>query len=142
MDKELQNNLEEGFEKLFNTPVILKKQRQNKALKKKALFLSLIEQYETSIIKSARLQAEFGMDLFEYEETYYSIIDKLMLLMWGESGYDLISFYLHERIALDGSINCLFQKHEDGTESEVELNTPEDLYSYLVKINPNFLNEK
>jgi hypothetical protein len=142
MDKELQNNLEEGFEKLFNTPVILKKQRQNKALKKKALFLSLIEQYETSIIKSARLQAEFGMDLFDYEESYYSIIDKLMLLMWGENGYDLIAFYLHERIALDGSVNCLFQMNEDGTESEVELNTPEDLYSYLVKINPNFLNEK
>jgi hypothetical protein len=142
MDKELQNNLEEGFEKLFNTPVILKKQRQNKALKKKALFLSLIEQYETSIIKSARLQAEFGMDLFDYEESYYSIIDKLMLLMWGENGYDLIAFYLHERIALDGSVNCLFQMNEDGTESEVELNTPEDLYNYLVKINPNFLNEK
>ena len=65
-----------------------------------------------------------------------------MLLMWGESGYDLITFYLHERIALDGSVNCLFQMNEDGTESEVILNTPEDLYSYLVKINPNFLNEK
>jgi len=142
MDKELQNNLEEGFEKLFNTPVILKKQRQNKALKKKALFLSLIEQYEKSIIKSSKLQAEFGIDLFEYEETFYSIIDKLMLLTWGDSGYDLITFYLHERIALDGSINCLFQMNEDGTESEVELNIPEDLYNYLIKINPNFLNEK
>jgi hypothetical protein len=142
MEKEQKNNLEEGFEKLFNTPVILKKQRQNKALKKKALFISLIEQYETSIIKSARLQAEFGIDLFEYEESFYSVIDKLMVLMWGESGYDLIAFYLHERIALDGSINHLFQMNEDGTESEVELNTPEDLYSYLIKINPNFLNEK
>jgi len=142
MDKELQNNLEEGFEKLFNTPVILKKQRQNKALKKKSLFLSLMEQYEKSLIKSNRLQTEFAIDLFEYEETYYSIIDKLMLLMWGDSGYDLITFYLHERIALDGSINCLYQMNEDGTESEVVLNTPEDLYSYLVKINPNFLNEK
>jgi hypothetical protein len=142
MDKELQNNLKEGFEKLFNTPVVLKKQRQNKALKKKSLFLSLIEQYEKSLIKSNRLQTEFAIDLFDYEETYYSIIDKLMLLMWGESGYDLITFYLHERIALDGSINCLFQMNEDGTESEVVLNTPEDLYSYLVKINPNFLNEK
>lgn len=142
MDQELKNNLEEGFEKLFNTPVILKKQRQNKALKKKSLFLSLIEQYEKSIIKSSKLQAEFAIDLFDYEETFYSIIDKLMLLMWGESGYDLISFYLHERIALDGSINCLFQMNEDGTESEVILNTPEDLYNYLVKINPNFLNEK
>lgn len=142
MDKELQNNLEEGFEKLFNTPVILKKQRQNKALKKKSLFLSLIEQYEKSLIKSNRLQTEFAIDLFEYEETYYSIIDKLMLLMWGDSGYDLITFYLHERIALDGSVNCLFQMNEDGTESEVILNTPEDLYSYLIKINPNFLNDK
>lgn len=142
MDKELQNNLEEGFEKLFNSSVIIKKQRRNKALKKKALFISLIDQYEKSVNKSQKLQLEFAIDLFEYEEPFYSIIDKLMLLMWGADVYELVTFYLYERINLDGSPNYLIETDENGEEKEVYLNTAEDLYNYLIQINLNFLNEK
>jgi hypothetical protein len=142
MDKELQNNLEEGFEKLFNSSVIIKKQRRNKALKKKALFISLIDQYEKSVNKSQKLQLEFAIDLFEYEEPFYSIIDKLMLLMWGTDVYELVTFYLYERINLDGSPNYLIETDENGEEKEVYLNTAEDLYNYLIQINSNFLNEK
>ena len=96
MDNELKNNLEEGFEKLFNSPVIIKKQRRNKALKQKSLFTSLINQYENSLLKSSKLQEDFAIDLFEYEEPFYSIMDKLMLLMWGGNVYELITFYLYE----------------------------------------------
>ena len=142
MDDELKHNLEAGFNKLFNSPVIIRKKKRNQALKKKALFISLITQYEISLNKSVKLQEEYAIDLFDYEGTYYEIIDKLMLLMWGGDIYEIITYYLYERLNLDGSVNCLFQMNEDGTESEVILNTPEDLYSYLVKINPNFLNEK
>jgi hypothetical protein len=142
MDDELKHNLEAGFNKLFNSPVIIRKKKRDQALKKKALFISLITQYEISLNKSVKLQEEYAIDLFDYEGTYYEIIDKLMLLMWGGDIYEIITYYLYERLNLDGSVNCLFQMNEDGTESEVILNTPEDLYSYLVKINPNFLNEK
>jgi hypothetical protein len=142
MDKELQNNLEEGFEKLFNSPVIIKKQRRNKALKKKALFISLIDQYEKSISKSMKLQAEFAIDLFDYEESFYSVIDKLMLLMWGANVYELVTFYLYERINLDGSPNYLIETNENGEDKEIYLNTSEDLYNYLIKVDSNFLNEK
>lgn len=142
MDKELQNNLEEGFGKLFNSSVIIKKQRQNKALKKKALFISLIEQYEKSTSKSQKLQEEFAIDLFDYEEPFYSIIDKLMLLMWGLNVYELVTFYLYERIGLDGTLNHLLEIDIDGNEKEIYLNTSEDLYNYLIQINSDFLNEK
>ena len=79
MDKELQNNLEEGFEKLFNTPVILKKQRQNKALKKKfapeflnridevIVFNSLTKNVVMSILnKECKELAENLKDVGEY----------------------------------------------------------------------------
>ena len=68
MDPNLQNSLQEAFEQLLNSPVLIKKQRRNKAFKKKILFISLIEQYEKALNKSTRLQSEFGLDLFEYEE--------------------------------------------------------------------------
>ena len=142
MDPNLQNSLHEAFEQLLNSPVLIKKQRRNKAFKKKILFISLIEQYEKALNKSNRLQSEFGLDLFEYEEPFYGVIDKLMLLTWGINVYELITFYLYERINLDGTINYLIETKEDGTEVEVFLKTAEDLYNYLSQIIPDFLNEK
>jgi hypothetical protein len=142
MDPNLQNSLHEAFEKLLNSPVLIRKQRRNKAFKKKILFISLIEQYEKALNKSARLQSEFGLDLFEYEEPFYGVIDKLMLLTWGMNVYELVTFYLYERTNLDGTINYLVETKEDGTEIEVFLKTPEDLYNYLSQIIPDFLNEK
>lgn len=142
MDPNLQNSLQEAFEQLLNSPVLIKKQRRNKAFKKKILFISLIEQYENALNKSARLQSEFGLDLFEYEEPFYGVIDKLMLLTWGMNVYELVTFYLYERLNLDGTINYLVETKEDGSEVEVFLKTPEDLYNYLSQIIPDFLNEK
>jgi hypothetical protein len=142
MDPNLQNSLQEAFEQLLNSPVLIRKQRRNKAFKKKILFISLIEQYEKALNKSARLQSEFGLDLFEYEEPFYGVIDKLMLLTWGMNVYELVTFYLYERLNLDGTINYLVETKEDGTEIEVFLKTPEDLYNYLSQIIPDFLNEK
>jgi hypothetical protein len=142
MDPNLQNSLQEAFEKLLNSPILIKKQRRNKAFKKKILFISLIEQYEKALNKSARLQSEFGLDLFEYEEPFYGVIDKLMLLTWGMNVYELVTFYLYERTNLDGTINYLVETKENGSEVEVFLKTPEDLYNYLSQIIPDFLNEK
>jgi PIN domain nuclease of toxin-antitoxin system len=142
MDDELKYNLEAGFNKLFNSPVIIKKKKRDQALKKKALFVSLITQYEISLNKSVKLQEEFAIDLFDYEGSYYEIIDKLMLLMWGGSIYEIITYYLYERLNLDGSLNGIIETNEAGEETEVFLKTPEELYNYLVQVNPNFLNEK
>ena len=142
MDDELKSNLEAGFNKLFNSPVIIKKKKRDQALKKKALFISLVTQYEISLNRSVKLQEEFSIDLFDYEGSYYEIIDKLMLLMWGGDVYEILTYYLYERLNLDGSLNGIIETNENGEESEVYLKTPDNLYSYLLKINPKFLNEK
>jgi hypothetical protein len=142
MDDELKYNLEAGFNKLFNSPVIVKKKKRDQALKKKALFISLVSQYENSLNKSVKLQTEFAIDLFDYEGSYFEVIDKLMLLMWGGDIYEIITYYLYERLNLDGSLNSIIETNEEGEETEVFLKTPEELYNYLIQVNPNFLNEK
>ena len=142
MDEELKHNLEAGFNKLFNSPVIIRKKKRNQALKKKTLFISLVSQYEQALNKSVKLQAEFNIDLFDYEEPYFGVIDKLMLLMWGGDIYEIVTYYLYERFNMDGTLNCIIETTEEGEEREIILKTPEDLYNYLVQVNPNFLNEK
>ena len=142
MDDELKHNLEAGFNKLFNSPIIIRKKKCDQALKKKALFISLVTQYEISLNKSVKLQTEFAIDLFDYEGSYYEVIDKLMLLMWGGDIYEIVTYYLYERLNLDGSLNSIIETNEEGVETEVFLKTAEELYNYLLKINPDFLNEK
>lgn len=142
MDSNLQHNLQEAFEKLLNSPVLIRQKKRNKEFKKKTLFISLIEQYENALNKSTRLQDEFGIDLFEYEEPFYGVIDKLMLLMWGSNVYEIITFYLYEKHNLDGTLNYLVETQEDGSEEEVFIKTPEELYNYLFKIFPDFLDKK
>lgn len=142
MDDELKHNLEAGFNKLFNSPIIIRKKKRDQALKKKALFISLVTQYEISLNKSVKLQTEFAIDLFDYEGSYYEVIDKLMLLMWGGDIYEILTYYLYERLNLDGSLNSIIEINEEGIETEVFLKTSEELYNYLLKINPDFLNEK
>ena len=142
MDEELNHNLEVGFNKLFNSPVIIRKKKRNQALKKKTLFISLVSQYEQALNKSVKLQAEFNIDLFNYEEPYFGVIDKLMLLMWGGDIYEIVTYYLYERFNMDGTLNYIIETTEKGEEREIILKTPEDLYNYLVQVNPNFLNEK
>jgi hypothetical protein len=142
MDSNLQHNLQEAFEKLLNSPVLIRQKKRNKEFKKKTLFISLIEQYENALNKSTRLQDEFGLDLFEYEEPFYGVIDKLMLLMWGSNVYEIITFYLYEKLSLDGTLNYLVETQEDGSEEEIYLKTPEELYNYLFKLFPDFLDKK
>lgn len=139
MDKESKSNLEEGFKKLFNSSIILRKQKINKENKKKQLFLSLINEYENTLKKSLELSNQFKIDLYEYEESYFNIIDKLMLLLWGDEVYDLINFYLYDRVSLDGSINVLSKTKDDQLENEILLKTSEDLYNYLLQSYPDFL---
>ena len=138
MEKEVKNNLEEGFSKLFNTSVNIKRQRKDKELRKKTLFISLIKQYEESISNSFKLFEGFGIDLKDYEDNYHQIIDKVILLSWGADVYEVINYYLYDRFAMDGLPNCIIEQVE-GVEQEIFISNPEELYNYLVNINPNFL---
>lgn len=142
MDNEIKINLEKEFSKLFNSPVKLKVKKQSIELKKKNIFISLINTYEQALEKSNKLQSEFDIDLFNYEEPYFEVIDKLFLLMCGLDLYDIISYYFYERYDIENNINPIIEISESGVETEIYLKTPEDLYNYLMQINPNFLMDK
>lgn len=142
MDNEIKTNLEKEFSKLFNSPVKLKVKKQSIELKKKNIFISLINTYEQALEKSDKLQSEFDIDLFNYEEPYFEVIDKLFLLMCGLDLYNIISYYFYERYDIEGNINPIIEISESGVETEIYLKTPEDLYNYLIQINPNFLMDK
>jgi hypothetical protein len=59
-------------------------------------------------------------------------MDSLLLLYLGKEGFELVSFYLYDRINPDGTINYLM----DQDNNEVVLETSENLFNLLCKVNP------
>jgi hypothetical protein len=108
----------------------------------KEIFLDIVLTLDECWTRTHHMEEVLKMGISEYEEPFYSIIDKLMLLVWGANVYELVTFYLYERIGLDGTPNYLVETDDEGKEKEIYLNTAEELYNYLMQIDSNFLSEK
>ena len=80
--------------------------------------------------RSSLVNADLRLDTSSYDEAFYQVIDALLLFTFGKDGYELINFYLYEKTNPDGSINTLI----DDNGNEVELDTPEDLWNVLFKL--------
>jgi hypothetical protein len=84
-------------------------------------------------IRTALTQTELKLDFGTYDEMFLQIIDSLILLHFGKEGYELISFYLYEKINPDGSVNELHDDENNIVPSE----TPQDIWNILVKLKSN-----
>lgn len=125
--------LKRAFDALLNTSTSLKRKKKNTADRKREMFLQIITLCEAVITREILLAADFKLQLDNYNEDFYQIIDSLLLLYLGKQGFELVSFYLYDRINPDGTINYLLD--ENG--NEVKLETAEDLFNLLCKVNPS-----
>jgi hypothetical protein len=132
-DLDRNEELKRAFDELLNTSTSLKRKKKNTADKKREMFLQIVNLCEAVITREILLAADFKIQMENYNEDFYRIIDSLLLLYLGKQGFELISFYLYDRINPDGTINYLL----DENEKEIILETAEDLFNLLCKINPS-----
>lgn len=125
--------LKRAFDALLNTSTSLKRKKKNTTDRKREMFLQIVTLCEAVITREVLLAADFKLQLDNYNEDFYQIIDSLLLLYLGKQGFELISFYLYDRINPDGTINYLL----DEDQKEVKLETAEDLFNLLCKVNPS-----
>jgi hypothetical protein len=125
--------LKRAFDALLNTSTSLKRKKKNTADRKREMFLQVINMCEAVLTREVLLAADFKIQLDNYNEDFYHIIDSLLLLYLGKDGFELVSFYLYDRLNPDGTINYLLD--ENG--KEVSLETAEDLFTLICRINPS-----
>lgn len=125
--------LKRAFDALLNTSTSLKRKKKSTIDRKREMFLQVITLCEAVITREVLLAADFKLQLDNYNEDFYQIIDSLLLLYLGKDGFELVSFYLYDRINPDGTINYLL----DENQKEVKLETAEDLFNLLCKVNPS-----
>ncbi len=125
-------DLQKGIKIMLGADSIIRRKNRSEKNKKKTLFINLIKKYDDALVRSMMMDNQFRLDLSSYEETFYQMIDDLILLTYGEDIYQLIAFYFFERINDDGTENFIVGPNME----QIFIKTPNDLYDTIQKLYP------
>jgi len=128
------NEVKSAIDSILNTNAIIKRRKRSESDKKLELFNQVILTLEEVQARSFIASYELNMDMSNYDEKFLEVIDALIYMNYGKDCYELVSFYLFERVnPEDGTINPVII---EDTNEEVYLNNPYELYNLMKRINP------
>jgi hypothetical protein len=127
------NSIREAVDNLLYVNCNIKRMSKRNFDKQRDFFISLINQIQSTYIKTNILYTELSIDFSSYDEKFYEIIDNLLYLKYGKDCFELISFYLWDRINPDQTINTVI----DSDGNEITMLSPLDLWNLMLKVNPN-----
>jgi hypothetical protein len=111
-----------------------KREKKEKIISEKDLFIETLDFLEKNWAKSNQAYDLFGINLLEYEESYFKAIENLIVLKYGMWKAEIILWYVFGRKDNEGKIYPLSINNEDGSNEEVIIDTPEELWDILEKI--------
>jgi hypothetical protein len=132
------NEIQTVINQLLNVKSLIRGKKKTQEAKKKELFISIITAIEKIINRQDLMYAELDLDLSNYDEAFLDTIDALIILHFGKEGAELIAYFLWDRVAPDGSIQPLL----DEESNPVYLETAQDLWNLLIRINPAYGDSK
>jgi hypothetical protein len=111
---------------------------KSKLKKKKELFIGLIQSYENCWFRSNALYNDFGINLIEYEEEFFIMLENLIYLHFGETKGQIIIWYIYDRVDMEtGESGNIILENEDehGNKSIIEykVENAEQLWEFLNK---------
>ncbi len=136
MDVNEQKGLEvirQAVDQILNVNSNIKRKAKKDFDRQRDLFLQVITGLEAIHTRNSLLFLDLRVDFSTYDESFLEVIDMLLLAKYGKDCYELISFYLWERINPDQSINSIVGPEGE----EIILTTPTDLWSLMIRVNPN-----
>jgi len=135
MDSNEQKGLEvvrQAVDQILNVNANLKRRTRKEFDKQRELFIQIIHQLEAVTNRSTILFADLKVDFSTYDEGFLEILDMLLLAKYGKECFELISFYLWERLNPDQTFNTLIGPEGE----EITLQSPLDLWNLMLKVNP------
>jgi hypothetical protein len=124
------------------------KKRESKSPKQtaKSKFVAIVSTFD-SIDKRSMEVESFGIDLSDFEDAHFSLIESLIFEIYGEWKTQLIMWYVYERLDEEGNLFPLLVSDVDENEEEddedddeeldgeeVYIKTPEELYDFIKKL--------
>lgn len=133
MEREL-TEIQHAINNILNVKSLIRRKKKSQSEKRRELFISIINSIELIVSRQNIMYADLQLDFAKYDESFLDTIDALIILHFGKEGAELISWYLWERLNLDGTINPVLD--EEG--NELAINTPAELWAVLLSTNPKY----
>jgi hypothetical protein len=116
--------IQQSIESIIGADTVLKRRKKTEDDISRDTFEKIIIALEQANVRSSIIGGDFKLDFTSYDETFYEVIDNLILMHFGKEASEIIFFYVYERINPDGTINDL----ADQDNNIVALNNPTDLW--------------
>ena len=119
--------IKQTLETMIGTDLSLKRKKKSEHDFNRELFEKIIIALERANIRTSLVGVEFEIDLSKYDETFYEVIDNLMVMQFGKQAAEVIFFYVYERMNPDGTINEL----RDVNDNPIILSNPAELWDLI-----------
>ena len=117
----------------FGKNLIIKK--RNSPIDEKEMFCGLVDLLENIVLRGQEMFDNYNLNLSEYDEDFYIIIENLLVLNFGEWKTELVLWYVWERKSPEGEIAAMEWTNEDTNETKtIILKTSEELWDVLQEI--------
>lgn len=130
--------IKQSITDIIGADTVLKRKKRSEEDVQKEKFEKMIRTLEQIEVRSMILGNDLNIDLTDYDQKFYDVIDTLMDIHYGKEPCELIFFYLYERVSPDGSINQL----TDDNNNVMLLNSPEDLWALIKMVQNNPVKKK
>lgn len=119
----------QAINNILKTKTSLKRKKLKKDLPEKQVFIDIVTAWEESLDKEAFMVNEMGLDFVEHNSSYHFIISNLIELKYGTELSKIIHFYIYESKGPNGG-----RKLTDELKHPIKLDTPTDLWNFIVKL--------
>ena len=119
--------VKQTLETMIGTDLSLKRKKKSEHDVNRDMFEKIVIALEKANVRTAIVGSEFDLDLSKYDESFYEVIDNLIMMQFGKQAAEVIFFYVYERMNPDGSINEL----RDVNDNPIVLNNPTDLWELV-----------
>jgi len=119
--------VKQTLETMIGTDLSLKRKKKSEHDLNRDMFEKIIIALEKANVRTAIVGSEFDLDLSKYDESFYEVIDNLIMMQFGKQASEVIFFYVYERMNPDGSVNEL----RDTNDTPIVLNNPTDLWELI-----------
>jgi hypothetical protein len=109
------------------------KQKQSVSSNTKQFFIDIITLFDGINQRTVEMDS-FGINMEAYDEGFYILIENLILKIYGEWKTELILWYIYDRFNENEELMPLTLQEEEQDEEEIFVETPEQLWDLIKKI--------
>jgi hypothetical protein len=102
----------------------------------KEVFIDLITRMEISWNESAQLYEKFKINLLEYEERYFSLLEDMVYYLYEDWEAEIMLWYVYGRIDEEGNLYSLVL-NTDNEKKEIIINNPTQLWDFIIMLRKN-----